>query len=851
MSVKDAPYSESYNQHDDGSYEANPNRYPRSQGRDRGIQNEYNRGPPPSRGNRSSGYGGDDSDAWNEPSKNENYGSSSRGNNYDRPPRGDFGESNRGNSNDRLPGRHFGEGPERNFDRSQETQGYNKSGSNCDRPREVRGNSNRGSSYEDNQCWNSEIRNEGWGSPPQQRQRRSSNYGGSEGTHYEPPSFDKDPSDEFVDRSDVQARNPKMEQLLFGHQTNSGINFTKYDEIPVEATGENVPKPIIDFVSSDLDPLIKSNVAMAKYSHPTPVQRYSVPIVTCGRDLMACAQTGSGKTAAFLLPILSQNCKYGAPNRDSLDSRKAYPTTLILAPTRELALQIYEEAKKFSYRSWVRPCVAYGGQPTGDQLRDMERGCQLLVATPGRLSDLIERGRVSLSRVRYLVLDEADRMLDMGFEPQIRAIVEHENMAPPSERQTLMFSATFPRDIQMLARDFLKDYVFLTVGRVGSTSENITQKVEYVDEDEKRSKLLELLHSDPNVQKTGQPSLTLVFVGTKRDCDVLCEFLCRQNFAATSIHGDRTQKEREYALQCFKLGKAPVLVATAVAARGLDIPNVSHVINFDLPNEIDDYVHRIGRTGRAGNFGRATAFFNVDKDRAILKDLLEILKEAHQEVPEWLEKCYRDIESGELQSYMKRGVGRGRGRGGFGSTDYRKDQGYGDYRGDSGYDDDRGYGGNESSFGGGRGRASYGDEMNNGSTGYGGYEGSNGGGRGRGKGRGSYGDDAYGSRFEGNETGYGGGRGGGRGRGRGGFGNDSNNNEGESGYGNEGDYGRGRGGSHGRGRGRGGYGDDAYDGSGNSRGNDTYGDYGSRKGDEAVRSTSQPGKMKDDEAWEW
>jgi ATP-dependent RNA helicase DDX3X len=285
-----------------------------------------------------------------------------------------------------------------------------------------------------------------------------------------------------------------------------------------------------------------------------------------GRDLMACAQTGSGKTGGFLFPILSQafiNGPSAAPAGAGANfgrQRKAYPTSLILAPTRELVSQIYDESRKFAYRSWVRPCVVYGGADIGSQLRQIERGCDLLVATPGRLVDLIERGRISLCNIKYLVLDEADRMLDMGFEPQIRRIVEGEDMPGVQDRQTLMFSATFPRDIQMLARDFLKDYVFLSVGRVGSTSENITQKVEYVEDMDKRSVLLDILH-------THGAGLTLIFVETKRMADSLSDFLINQNFPATSIHGDRTQRERERALEMFRNGRCPILVATAVAAR--------------------------------------------------------------------------------------------------------------------------------------------------------------------------------------------------------------------------------------------------------------------------------------------
>lgn len=438
----------------------------------------------------------------------------------------------------------------------------------------------------------------------------------------------------------------------------------------MEASGQGVPEPVTQFTSPPLDEHLLGNIELAGYKVPTPVQKYSIPIVMSGRDLMACAQTGSGKTGGFLFPILSQAYQNGpsaAPaqqNGGFARQRKAHPTSLILAPTRELVSQIYEESRKFSYRSWVRPCVVYGGADIGSQLRQMERGCDLLVATPGRLVDLIERGRISLQNIKYLVLDEADRMLDMGFEPQIRRIVEGEDMPGTASRQTLMFSATFPRDIQMLARDFLKEYIFLSVGRVGSTSENITQKVEYVEDIDKRSVLLDILH-------THGAGLTLIFVETKRMADSLSDFLINQGFPATSIHGDRTQREREKALEMFRTGRFPILVATAVAARGLDIPNVTHVVNYDLPTDIDDYVHRIGRTGRAGNTGISTAFFNRG-NRGVVRDLLDLLKEANQEVPSFLESIARE---GSGFGGGGRGGGRsggGRGRGATATRDVRR-----------------------------------------------------------------------------------------------------------------------------------------------------------------------------------
>ncbi len=525
----------------------------------------------------------------------------------------------------------------------------------------------------------------------------------------------------FVDGKHVPApRNTAVELELFGtaDDTNfqsSGINFDNYDDIPVEATGDNVPEFITEFTSPPVEPLLLENIQLARYTKPTPVQKYSIPIVEAGRDLMACAQTGSGKTGGFLFPILSQLYTNG-PREVQTDpklplyasSRKAYPAALVLAPTRELVIQIFDEAKKFAYRSWVKPCVVYGGSDIGTQIRQIERGCDLIVATPGRLHDLIERGRISLKNIQYLVLDEADRMLDMGFEPQIRKIVQEMDMPDVENRQTLMFSATFPRDIQMLARDFLKPYIFLSVGRVGSTSENITQKIEYVEDEEKKSYLLDILFS-------ADSALTLVFVETKRMADNLCDFLIMKQLPATSIHGDRSQSERERALELFKSGEAPILVATAVAARGLDIPHVKHVINYDLPGDIDDYVHRIGRTGRAGNTGVATAFFNRG-NKNIVKDLIEILTEANQEVPEFLTKVAREA------SYGRGGGGRGRGgRSNGGNRDFRRGGG-----GGGGYSNNTSYGGGYSNAGGYRGNSG-----GYGNVGAGGYQpSSNGGGYG-------------------------------------------------------------------------------------------------------------------------
>ncbi|XP_077212996.1 DEAD-box ATP-dependent RNA helicase 37-like [Tasmannia lanceolata] len=490
-------------------------------------------------------------------------------------------------------------------------------------------------------------------------------------------------------------------EQAFSEQENSVINFDAYEDIPVETSGDNVPPAVNTFAEIDLGDALNQNIQRCKYVKPTPVQRHAIPISLAGRDLMACAQTGSGKTAAFCFPIISgiMNGQFAQRPRGA---RTVYPLALILSPTRELSCQIHEEARKFSYQTGVKVVVAYGGAPINHQLRELERGVDILVATPGRLVDLLERARVSLQMIRYLALDEADRMLDMGFEPQIRKIVEQMDMPQRGMRQTLLFSATFPKEIQRLASDFLSNYIFLAVGRVGSSTDLIVQRVEYVHDSDKRSHLMDLLHAQRANGTHGKQALTLVFVETKKGADSLEHWLCLNGFPATTIHGDRTQQEREYALRSFKSGTTPILVATDVAARGLDIPHVAHVVNFDLPNDIDDYVHRIGRTGRAGNTGLATAFFN-ENNSSLARALAELMQESNQEVPAWLSRY------AARSSYGGGGRNRRTGGGGrFGGRDFRRDAPF-----------NRGGGGGADYYGGGNNSGGYAASSGYGGGGYG------------------------------------------------------------------------------------------------------------------------------------
>ncbi|OII77574.1 DEAD DEAH box helicase family protein [Cryptosporidium andersoni] len=454
-------------------------------------------------------------------------------------------------------------------------------------------------------------------------------------------------------------RDDEEKIFLKSKEHRAGINFDAYDNIPVEMTGTETHKiiPMHNFMEIEgIHEILLANIRRVKYERPTPVQKFSIPTVLNGRDLMACAQTGSGKTAAFLFPIIMRMLKDGPPPTPQQSSlrikRVAYPVALVLSPTRELAIQIYEESRKFCYGTGIRTNVLYGGSEIRNQILDLDRGSDIVVATPGRLRDLIDRGKVYLKLIKFLILDEADRMLDMGFAPQIREIIEDSDMPHSLEgRQTVMFSATFPREIQQLAKDFLHSYIFLTVGRVGATSGSIVQRVVYAEEDHKPRLLVKLL------MEQGE-GLTVVFVEMKRRADQIEDFLIDQNFPAVSIHGDRSQQEREHALRLFRSGQRPILVATDVAARGLDIPNITHVINLDMPCNIDDYVHRIGRTGRAGNTGLATSFVN-ENNKPILRDLLAALEESGQDAPEWFQDMVKSCTAsfGRYGNRFSRGGG--------------------------------------------------------------------------------------------------------------------------------------------------------------------------------------------------
>jgi len=408
------------------------------------------------------------------------------------------------------------------------------------------------------------------------------------------------------------------------------------------------PPPCSSFSKFGLHDTLLSNIKAANFVKPTPIQQYGIPYAIEGNDIMASAQTGSGKTAAFLLPVLNsliQDLPYAK------DRYTSVPSCLILAPTRELAQQITKDANTFSRGSRLIVQCCYGGEKRYKQIEKLRNGCHILVATPGRLLDFLQSGIVGLKQVTSLILDEADQMLDMGFVPDMHKIIENFDMPSTDYRRTFMFSATFPKQIQQMARAFLRNvHVYIEVGRVGAVADLVEQRIiEIKNNQEKRQELISQLDSVP-----GQ---TLVFVERKADCDALGRWLLYYYKKAKTgfIHGNKDQRQRNIALSDFRKQRTRILVATSVASRGLDVPHVAHVINYDLPSNIDAYVHRIGRTGRAGNKGVATAFF-TQKDRPLAKKLIGTLRDAGTDVPDWLKR------EGEVRSYRGKSLGRRYGR---------------------------------------------------------------------------------------------------------------------------------------------------------------------------------------------
>ncbi|KAJ3081375.1 ATP-dependent RNA helicase dbp2 [Rhizoclosmatium hyalinum] len=355
------------------------------------------------------------------------------------------------------------------------------------------------------------------------------------------PRFEKN---FYIEHKDVQARSEhEIEQFRREHQ--------------ITLTGNNIPRPVQSFNEITFPGYVLKEVLAAGFKAPTAIQCQGWPMALSGRDMVGVAETGSGKTLAYTLPAIIHI------NAQPLLAPGDGPIVLILAPTRELALQIQQECNKFGSSSKIKNCCLYGGVPKGPQIRELQRGIEICIATPGRLIDMLESGKTNLKRVTYLVMDEADRMLDMGFEPQIRKIVDQ--IRP--DRQTLMWSATWPKEVQSLARDYMKEFIQVNIGSLSlSANHMVTQKIEIMGQYDKRNRLIQILDKIADEDRSAK---TIIFTGTKKTADECTRFLRQDGFPALAIHGDKKQQERDWVMNEFKSGGSPILIATDVAARGL------------------------------------------------------------------------------------------------------------------------------------------------------------------------------------------------------------------------------------------------------------------------------------------
>ncbi|XP_023019106.2 uncharacterized protein [Leptinotarsa decemlineata] len=421
-------------------------------------------------------------------------------------------------------------------------------------------------------------------------------------------------------RWDLSRLEPFKKDFYVPHPSVSNRSLQEINEWrqskEISLKGKNIPDPVFSFEEAGFPDYVMNELKKMNFKNPTAIQAQGWPIALSGRDMVGIASTGSGKTLSYILPATVHI------NNQSRLLRGDGPIVLILAPTRELAQQIQQVASDFGQTSKIRSTCVFGGAPKGPQVNDLMDGVEIVIATPGRLIDFLETNRTNLKRCTYLVLDEADRMLDMGFEPQIRKIIEQ--IRP--DRQTLMWSATWPKEVQNLAQEFLKDYIQINVGSLQlSANHNILQIIDVCQESEKETKLSTLL-KEIMAEKENK---TIIFIETKRKVDEITRKMKRDGWPAVCIHGDKTQQERDGVLQDFRTGKAPILVATDVAARGLDVEDVKFVINFDYPSNSEDYVHRIGRTGRSLRTGTAYTFFTPSNSNKAA-DLVSVLKEAKQ-----------------------------------------------------------------------------------------------------------------------------------------------------------------------------------------------------------------------------
>lgn len=384
-----------------------------------------------------------------------------------------------------------------------------------------------------------------------------------------------------------------------------GLSF-RFDD---RTAPQHLSFQLSNFDSMDLFEPIKKRLAELDYTTPTPIQQQTIPAAVAGQDVLGCAQTGTGKTAAFAIPILD------FLGHDAPRAASGRPLVLVLAPTRELAIQIGQSFHTYGKHVHFRQALVYGGVGQGNQVKSMAKGAHVLVATPGRLIDLMDQGFINLSDVEVLVLDEADRMLDMGFMPAIRKIIAK----LPKERQSLFFSATMPPKIRELSQELLFNPISVNVTPKTTSVKQIDQSIRWVERNEKLDQLMKVLSDETTTR-------SIVFTRTKRGANALATKLEKRGVSASAIHGNKSQAARQKALTAFRQHKISVLVATDVAARGIDIDDVTHVVNFDMPVEAESYVHRVGRTGRAGAKGVAISFCTAD-DRSNLREVEQLIGE--------------------------------------------------------------------------------------------------------------------------------------------------------------------------------------------------------------------------------
>jgi ATP-dependent RNA helicase DDX46/PRP5 len=436
-----------------------------------------------------------------------------------------------------------------------------------------------------------------------------------------------------VDHSKVKyddfRKNFYAEPTELAEMTEEDVKDLRLELDGIQVRGVNIPKPVLKWSQCGLGVATLDVIRSLGYEKPTSIQSQAIPAIMSGRDVIGVAKTGSGKTISYLLPMF-RHIRDQKP-LEGLDG----PIGLILAPTRELAAQIYKECKPFLKALTLKAVCAYGGAPIKDQIADLKRGAEIVVCTPGRMIELLSAnsGRVTnLRRVTYVVLDEADRMFDMGFEPQVMKILA--NVRP--ERQTVLLSATFPRQMEALARKTLNKPIEIIVGGRSVVAPEITQIVEVREEGSKFIRLLQLLGELYNDEEN-EDARTLIFMDRQKSADDLLTELMRKGYPCNSIHGGKDQVDRDSTIDDFKAGVIPILIATSVAARGLDVKQLKLVINYDCPNHLEDYVHRAGRTGRAGNKGTAVTFITPDQER-YAANIVKALKWSSQPIPEDVQK---------------------------------------------------------------------------------------------------------------------------------------------------------------------------------------------------------------------